>query len=76
VLRAHAEVDLELGLPDTSDVLASSAQVVWTRERAFGSRGGMGLRFLGLDRRGARVLADYVEERLPCVRSLLEELKG
>jgi len=76
LLRARAELDLEIELPESSHVVASSAQVVWARERGRGSRAGMGLRFLALDRRSARVLADYVDERLPCVRSLLEDCKA
>lgn len=76
VLEPRTELELALALPEVDDVLASTAHVAWARERAWGTRGGMGLRLLGLDRHSARVLADYVEERLPCVRSLLEECKG
>jgi len=75
LLRAHSELELALALPEAPSVIASTAQVIWTRDRAHSAQPGMGLRFLGLDRRTARALAEYVEERLP--RPLpQEECKG
>jgi len=64
LLEARSELELALALPEATEVIASTAQVIWTRDRAR-TAPGMGLRFLGLDRRTARALADYVEERLP-----------
>lgn len=65
LLHARAELELELALPETPLALASTAQVIWTRPPAPDADPGMGLRFLGLDRRTARKLSEYVEERLP-----------
>jgi uncharacterized protein (TIGR02266 family) len=65
VLREHAELELELALPETPLALASTAQVIWTRPPDEELAPGMGLRFLGLDRPTARQLSEYVEERLP-----------
>jgi uncharacterized protein (TIGR02266 family) len=65
LLRAREELEVALELPETPELLISTAQVIWTRERALAAGPGMGLRFLGLDRKNARVLAEYVEERLP-----------
>ena len=64
-LQTHAELDLELALPDTPLALASTAQVIWARPAAAEQAPGMGLRFLGLDRQMARQLSEYVEERVP-----------
>jgi uncharacterized protein (TIGR02266 family) len=73
ILEAHSELELALALPEATGVIASTAQVVWTRARGRTREPGMGLRFLGLDRRTARALADYIEERLPHPRALQEE---
>ncbi|MEB2343109.1 MAG: response regulator [Deltaproteobacteria bacterium] len=65
LLAEHAELALELALPETPLALASTAQVIWTRAPDEDVAAGMGMRFLGLDRRTARRLSEYVEERLP-----------
>lgn len=64
-LHARAEIELALELPETPLSLASTAQVIWTRPPREDWGGGMGLRFLGLDRPTARRLSEYIEERLP-----------
>lgn len=61
----RAELEIALALPETPLALASNAQVIWTRPPGGEHAPGMGLRFLGLDRRTMRQLAEYVEERLP-----------
>lgn len=65
LLAERAELALELALPETPLALASTAQVIWTRVSDEETTAGMGMRFLGLDRRTARRLSEYVEERLP-----------
>ena len=75
LLEARSELELALALPESTGEIASTAQVIWTRGTARSAPPGMGLRFLGLDRRTARALADYIEERLPHPR-LQEEYKG
>lgn len=65
LLAEQAEVELALELPETPLALASTAQVIWTRRADDALAAGMGLRFLGLDRRTVREIAEYVEERLP-----------
>lgn len=65
LLGERAELALELALPETPLALASTAQVIWTRAPEHEVAAGMGMRFLGLDRRTARRLSEYVEERLP-----------
>lgn len=69
VLHARAEIELALELPETPLSLASTAQVIWTRPPREDWGGGMGLRFLGLDRPTARRISDYVDERLPALVS-------
>jgi len=65
LLPTYAELELDLELPETPLALASTAQVIWTRPTDDDVVAGMGLRFLGLDRRTARQISEYVEERLP-----------
>jgi uncharacterized protein (TIGR02266 family) len=69
VLHARAEIELALELPETPLSLASTAQVIWTRPPREDWGGGMGLRFLGLDRPTARQISQYVDERLPALVS-------
>ncbi|MCL4683975.1 response regulator [Myxococcota bacterium] len=64
-LTTRTELDLALDLPETPLALASTAQVIWARPSAPDQAAGMGLRFLGLDRRMARQLMEYVDERVP-----------
>jgi len=67
LVEPPAEVSIAMRLPETPAWLASTAQVIWTRPGTPHPRHrpGMGLRFLGLDRRTARRLSDWVEERAP-----------
>jgi uncharacterized protein (TIGR02266 family) len=76
LLQAPAELHLCLALPDARESLASTAQVIWARSASLGVQAGLGLRFLGLDRRSARALAEYVEERLPALGIAPEEEEG
>jgi len=68
VVEPPAELAIAMRLPETPAWLSSTAQVIWTRPVAPHPRlrPGMGLRFLALDRRTARALSDWVEERAPC----------
>lgn len=68
-----SEVEFRMRLPETHDWLASTAQVIWTRDPRPRHTPGMGLRFLALDRRTERVLNEWVEERTP--RQRLENLR-
>lgn len=67
VVEPPAELSIAMRLPETPAWLASTARVIWTRPGAPHPRlrAGMGLRFLSLDRRTARTLSDWVEERAP-----------
>jgi hypothetical protein len=67
------ELELTMRLPETNALVASTAQVMWTREQPRGHLSGMGLRFLALDRGAARALSDWVEERMPHRRPEMEE---
>jgi uncharacterized protein (TIGR02266 family) len=60
----ESEVALEFPLPETDRVLATTARVVWCREGAGRSSGGMGLCFLELDAESARSIDVFVHERL------------
>ena len=60
-LRAEEEVRLEFALPDARSY-APSARLVWRRP-GNGLGGGMGLRFVELDRESARRLDAFVHER-------------
>ena len=75
LLHARAELEIALELPENPEPLTSTAQVIWTRDRAPALPPGMGLRFLGLDRKTARTLAEYVEERLPALAAAREEMR-
>jgi uncharacterized protein (TIGR02266 family) len=72
VVAPPFELELSMRLPETDATLASTAQVIWTREDPRTHLAGMGLRFLALDRSAARALAEWVEERTPH-RRLSEE---
>ncbi len=66
-LTAHTprtRLGLELPLPETSETLASTAEVMWTRAGSDDTPTGMGLRFLALDGETARRLAAYIQERM------------
>lgn len=76
VVAPPAEVSIAMRLPETPAWLASTAQVIWTRPGAPRPRhrAGMGLRFLALDRRTARTLSEWVEERAPSRAHPLSEV--
>lgn len=67
VVEPPSELAIAMRLPETPAWLTSTAQVIWTRPHAPlpRHRAGMGLRFLSLDRRTARALSEWVEERAP-----------
>lgn len=67
------ELALTMRLPESDALVASTAQVMWARERPRGHSSGMGLRFLALDRGAARALSEWVEERMPHRRPQMEE---
>ena len=73
IVAPPVEVELTMRLPESEALVASTAQVMWTRERPHGELPGMGLRFLALDRFTARALTEWVEERTPHRRSKMEE---
>jgi chemotaxis family two-component system response regulator PixH len=67
-LSDHQEVTLQFRLPDSSEVLTPSAQVVWERRERTGrdglaTRPGFGLRFLEIDGATSDRVGDYVYER-------------
>ena len=62
-LEPETELELEFRLPDTPVPLVPTAKVVWRRQGARGVMGGMGLRFLQLDRTAEERLEDFVYER-------------
>lgn len=65
LVEPWSEVEFKMRLPETPEWLASTAQVIWTRDARPRHTPGMGLRFLSLDRRTERALAEWVEERTP-----------
>ena len=67
------ELELTMRLPETDALVASTAQVMWTREPLRGQFPGMGLRFLALDRGAARAVSEWVGERTPQRRPEIEE---
>lgn len=73
VVPPPVELELTMRLPETDTLLASTAQVMWTREQPHGQLSGMGLRFLALDRGASRALSEWVEERTPHRRPEMEE---
>lgn len=58
----HSELRLEFQLPRQEQPLRPTAQVVWYRSPWRGDCGGIGVRFVGLDREAAQQLNDYVHE--------------
>jgi len=56
----HSEVTLQFDLPESGIHVRPSAEVVWIER---GESAGMGLRFLGLDGKSARLLDHWVHER-------------
>ena len=73
VVAPPVELELTMRLPESDALLASTAQVIWTRDEPRARYAGMGLRFLALDRTAARALAEWVEERTPHRRPEIEE---
>jgi len=64
VMPSETEVELEFELPETEQPLHSTARVVWAREgETPGTRSGMGLQFLALDREASRKIETFVFER-------------
>jgi uncharacterized protein (TIGR02266 family) len=64
VMPSDTEVELEFELPETEQSLHSTARVVWAREGdPVGSRSGMGLQFLAIDRDASRQIESFVFER-------------
>jgi uncharacterized protein (TIGR02266 family) len=59
-----SEVEISFQLPASARPLSSTARVVWTR-KSDDAPTGMGLRFLGLDRRSARAIEEFVYENCP-----------
>lgn len=74
VVAPPSELELTMRLPETRAWLAATAQVIWTRSLELRRAPGMGLRFLALDRRTARALSEWVEERAPRFDPRLEEI--
>jgi len=73
VVPPPVELELTMRLPETDTLVASTAQVMWTREQPHGQFSGMGLRFLALDRGASRALSEWVEDRTPHRRPEMEE---
>jgi len=73
IVAPPVEVELTMRLPETEALVASTAQVMWTREHPSGQLPGMGLRFLALDGLTARALTEWVEERTPHRHPQLED---
>lgn len=59
-LEPRMEVALRFRLPDRGAEFCPRAQLVWERRRPDGGPPGVGVRFLGLDRRATDVIEDYV----------------
>jgi uncharacterized protein (TIGR02266 family) len=64
VMPSETEVELEFELPEAKVPLHSTARVVWAREGSpQGSRSGMGLQFLAIDREASQQIDSFVFER-------------
>ena len=64
VMPSETEVELDFELPEAKVPLHSTARVVWAREGGpQGSRSGMGLQFLAIDRDTSRQIESFVFER-------------
>jgi uncharacterized protein (TIGR02266 family) len=63
VIPRETEVELEFQLPESPAPLASTARVVWGRERSRHGPRGMGLQFLALDRHSTNQIESFVYER-------------
>ena len=64
VMPSETEVELDFELPEANLPLHSTARVVWAREGGpQGSRSGMGLQFLAIDREASRQIESFVFER-------------
>jgi uncharacterized protein (TIGR02266 family) len=64
VMPSATEVELEFELPEVNLPLRSTARVVWAREGGpHGSRSGMGLQFLAIDREASQQIESFIFER-------------
>jgi uncharacterized protein (TIGR02266 family) len=63
IIPLETEVELEFQLPESPAPLASTARVVWGRERSRHGPRGMGLQFLALDRYSTNQIENFVYER-------------
>ena len=61
--REGTELKVEFALPGEATPIAAPARVIWRRESA--ECGGFGLRFVALDGRTQRSLANYIDEHVP-----------
>jgi uncharacterized protein (TIGR02266 family) len=59
----RSELALQFHLPDASEPLRPTAQVVWQRDASERRPHGLGLRFLALDRAAAQRIDEFVYER-------------
>ena len=62
-LGPRSDVTLDFELPETFRRFSPTARVVWQRRGGESTRPGIGLRFVGIDGKSTRVLAEYVHER-------------
>ena len=63
IIPLETEVEIEFQLPESPAPLASTARVVWGRERSRHGPRGMGLQFLALDRKSTHQIESFVYER-------------
>jgi len=64
-LPTRSEWRVRFNLPETRDELTPTAMVVWRADESAPTGPGLGMRFVELDGRAARMLDEYVYERTP-----------
>lgn len=58
-----SDVALDFDLPETARHFSPTARVIWRRRGSGSTQPGVGMRFVGIDGKSTRVLAEYVHER-------------
>ncbi|MEM7412852.1 MAG: TIGR02266 family protein [Myxococcota bacterium] len=72
-LEPETELDVEFTLPASDETVHPSARVVWRRPPNADARAGMGLQFLKLGQDEARLIENYVYERVSADRFEIDE---
>jgi CheY-like chemotaxis protein/Tfp pilus assembly protein PilZ len=69
-LSPQSDVALDFELPEAARHFSTTARVIWRRpEGVSGGHAGLGLRFVGIDGKSTRAIAEYVHERTSPLRA-------